>query len=81
MERKAGYNNQQESFKNRPRPSNGAGDNNLIESQALINFCKTYNLNQIVTQPTRSADSTESLIYVILDMPKAKQIVETEVLS
>ena len=47
MERKAGYNNQQESFKNRPSPANGAdgGDNNLIESQALINFCKTYNLN------------------------------------
>ena len=56
------------------------GDNNLIESQALINFCKTYNLNQIVTQPTRTADSTESLIDVIL-VSIAKQIIKTELLS
>ena len=37
------------------------GDNNLIESQAPINFCKTYNLNQIVIQPTSLLETFDDL--------------------
>uniref|UniRef100_A0A6P8INI3 Uncharacterized protein LOC116303067 n=1 Tax=Actinia tenebrosa TaxID=6105 RepID=A0A6P8INI3_ACTTE len=52
----------------------------LPDSQALISFCSTYNLNQIVTQPTRITHSTESLIDVIL-VSNAKHVLDTKVLS
>ena len=38
----------------------------LLDSQALTKFFRAYNLTQIVTQPTRTTDSTETLIDVIL---------------
>ena len=52
----------------------------LLDSQALTNFIRAYNLTQIVTQPTRTTDSTETLIDVIL-VSNAKQIIEAKVLS
>ena len=33
----------------------------LVGCQAFVNFCCTYNLNQMVTQPTHITDSTEAL--------------------
>ena len=51
----------------------------LVDSQAFVNFCRTYNLNQMVTQPTRITDSTEALLDIIL-VSNAKQVIEAKVL-
>ena len=51
-----------------------------VESQAFANFCYTYNLNQIVTQPTRITDSTEALLDIIL-ISDAIQVTQVKVLS
>lgn len=49
----------------------------LADSQAFVNLCHTYNLNQMVTQPTRITDSTEALLDIIL-VSNAKQVTEVK---
>ena len=51
----------------------------LVDSQAFVNFCRTYNLNQMVTQPTRITDSTEVLLDIIL-VSNMKQVIKAKVL-
>ena len=54
-------------------------DLNIPESQALIEFCQSFNLSQVVTKPTRLADKSESLLDVIL-VSNANQVLESDVL-
>ena len=54
-------------------------DLNTPESQALIKFCQTFNLSQVVTKPTRLTDKSESLLDVIL-VSNANQVLESDVL-
>ena len=35
-------------------------------AQALVNFCTSFNLSQVINQPTRITETSESLIDVIL---------------
>ena len=47
-------------------------------AQALVNFCTSFNLSQVVNQPTRITETSESLIDVILASNK-NLVKETEV--
>ena len=55
-------------------------DLNIPESQALIEFCQSFNLSQVVTKPTRLTDKSESesLLDVIL-VSNADQVLESDV--
>ena len=48
------------------------------ESKALTNFCKSFNLSQLIKAPTRITEETESLIDVIIS-PSPKQIKHSDV--
>ena len=48
------------------------------ESVALANFCRSFNLSQMVSSPTRVTDTTESLIDVIITS-NTKQALEVGV--
>lgn len=54
-------------------------DLNIPESQALIEFCQSFNLSQVATKPTRLAHKSESLLDVIL-VSNANQVLESDVL-
>lgn len=36
------------------------------ETKALLNFCRSYNLSQLITKPTRVTETTSSILDVIL---------------
>lgn len=48
-------------------------------SQALVNFCTSFNLSQMITQPTRVTESSATLIDVILTSHE-NLIIDTKVM-
>ena len=50
-----------------------------LASQALVNFCVSFNLTQLIRQPTRITESSTTLIDVILTSHE-NSIVDTQVM-
>ena len=49
-------------------------------SQALLNFCRSFNLSQLITKPTRITDSTKPLLDVII-VSNMRQVLKSKVLQ
>ena len=50
------------------------------EAKALLNFCRSYNLSQLITRPTRVTETTSSILDVIL-VSDTKQVLNVMVLE
>ena len=50
------------------------------EAKALLNFCRSYNLSQLITRPTRVTETTSSILDVIL-ASDTKQVLNVMVLE
>ena len=72
------------SLQNKPIYILGDGNYNTLdpdcrEAIALANFCECFNLSQVVSKPTRVAETTETLIDVIITS-NPQQVIESNVM-